>query len=195
MSRATRLGLVLVGAGVGLGLLADALLRETPVGLNAFLWIAVAAGVAAGLVRWQGQKQPSARGWLAVPVVGFAALLLWRDSHWLAGLNLFGAAVALSLAVAPAEAFRLRVAGVTEYAIAAVAAVGAAVAGAALTLFDEIRWIELRRGPGSARLGQVGVGVAIALPLLAVFGGCSRRPTPCSRTSRATSLPQTSARR
>ena len=168
MSRATRLGLALVGAGVALGVFADALLRETPLGLNAFLWIAAFAAVTVALVRWQRQKP---RGWLVLTFLGFGALLLWRDSPWLAALNLIGAVVALSVAVAPEGALRLRVAGVTEYALAALAALGAAVGGAAMTLFDEIGWKELGRGATSERLGQVGRGLAIAVPLLVLFGG------------------------
>jgi Domain of unknown function (DUF4173) len=171
MSRATRLGLALVGAGTVLGLAADALLRETPLGLNAFLWIAAFAAVAAGLVHSQRRALSGGRAWLVLPFVGFGALLLWRDSHWLAALNVFGVVVALSLAVVPIGGFRLRVSGVTEYVVAGLSAFGAAVGGAALTLFDEIGWRELRRGPGSERLAQVGLGLAIAVPLLLLFGG------------------------
>jgi hypothetical protein len=171
VSHGTRVGLVLVGAGTLLGLLADALLRETPLGLNVLLWVVAFATVAGALAAWQRATIAGGRAWLVLPVVVFAALLAWRDSHWLAALNLFAAGAAASLAVVRLPRARVAAAGITDYVAAGLAAAWAAASGAALTLFDEIGWKELPRGPHSRELAEVGRGLAIAAPLLLVFGG------------------------
>jgi hypothetical protein len=171
VSQATRVGLALVGAGTVLGILADALLRATPLGLNALLWIVACIAVAAALVAWQRQDLAGGRAWLAVPILIFGALLVWRDSHWLAALNLFAVAVAASLAAVRLPSVRLVAAGVTDYVGAGLAASWAALSGAARTLFAEIAWSELPRGSRSQQLAAVARGVAIAVPLLFVFGG------------------------
>ena len=170
MSHATRVGLALIAAGMLLGVLADALLRATPLGLNAFLWIAVAVAVAAALVAWQRHDLQGGRVWLVIPVVVFAALLAWRDSHWLAALNLLAVGTAASLAVVRLPRARIAVAGATDYVAAGLAAAWAAVSGAAQTLFDEIAWSELPRGSRSRQLAEIARGVAIGAPLLLVFG-------------------------
>ena len=161
---------MLVGAGTLLGILADGLLRATPLGLNVLLWIAASIAVAAALVAWQRHDLRGGRAWLAVPVVVFGALLVWRDSHWLAALNLFAVGVATSLAVIRLPRVRIAAAGATEYVAAGLAAAWAAVSGAALTLFDEIAWSELPRGSRSKQIAEVARGLAIAVPLLLVFG-------------------------
>ncbi len=71
-----------------LGLLGDLLLRETPLGVNVVLW--TLAFVVALAVVLRVVRVPVARGrlWALGPLVVFAALLLWRDSAWLVGLNL-----------------------------------------------------------------------------------------------------------
>lgn len=171
MSRATRVGLALVGAGTLLGGLADALLRATPLGLNVFLWVLAFAAVATALAGREGADPGGGRAWLVLPLVLFGGLLAWRDSHWLAALNLLAVGAAVSLAVVRTAGFRLWAAGVVEYGAAAFEAAWAAIAGAASTLFDEIAWKELPRGSGSRRVAEVGRGLAIAVPLLVVFGG------------------------
>ena len=168
MSRSTRLGLALISAGTALGVLAD-LLRATPLGVNALVWLGAFVGVAAALLGWQRTSLDGGRVWLAIPVLVFGALFAWRDSQWLATLNLFAAAT--SLALAGTAALRIWVAGVTEYVRAALAAAWAALVGAAVTLVGDVSWAELPRGARARQLGAVGRGLALGAPLVVVFGG------------------------
>ena len=170
MSGATRLGLGLLGAGLVLGLLADALLRVTPLGVNVPLWAVAFAAAATTLVRWQRAPVGGGRPWLLVPFLVFAALLLWRDSPWLAALNLAAVVTSLALALPRMPGFRLWLAGVADYAAGLAAAVAGAVAGAAVTLFQEIGWRELPRGRAARYAVPVARGLALAVPLLVVFG-------------------------
>jgi hypothetical protein len=143
-----------LAASVGLGLLGDALLRETPWGLNVPVWVAAVAlaAVALGLA-----PQRAAKAWLAL-AVGLAACVAWRASPVLAALNLAAALTAIGLAVRQgAYGFRLRSLG------------GELVAGPAVLATREVEWGAVRdRGP---RLAAAARGFAIAVPLVLVFGG------------------------
>src|SRR5438309_4201186 len=97
MSRSTRRGLALIGAAVSLGVVGDALLRATPLGLNVFIWVVAFTVTLAGLLRYIRAPLHYGRRWMVGPLVVFAALLAWRDSPWLQGLDLLGIALAVSL--------------------------------------------------------------------------------------------------
>jgi hypothetical protein len=155
VSERTRLGLAILGAALALGVLGDLLLRETPWGLNWTLW-ALAATAAAWLA---GARRP-----LLLAALGCSALLVWRASPVLAGLNLAAAATALALATAPLRA------GVASYAVAALR-LGANTVAGALIVPAQVDWSETPRGRWSAPAGAAARGFAIAVPLVLVFGG------------------------
>jgi hypothetical protein len=171
MSGATRVGLALLAAGVVLGIAGDALLRATPLGLNVPVWAALFAATALALERWRRPRPDRRREWLLGVALVFAALLVWRDSTWLAALDLVGVFTALSLALVRVPAFRVRRTDLAELTDGAVSTVSGAVGGAAVTLFEDIRWREIPRGDHSPHVAAATRGVAFALPLLLVFGG------------------------
>jgi hypothetical protein len=168
VSERTRLGIVILAAAVPLGLLGDLLLRETPLGLNAVLWTLAFVAALVLVLRIARVAVPRGRRWALGPLVAFAAFLLWRDSAWLAGLNLVAMLAALSLAVVPATRRPWR-ASLSEYAAGGIASLAGAGAGAVL-LYEEIDWRELPRGALSRNAAALGRGTALALPLLALFG-------------------------
>src|SRR5205085_231469 len=93
---------VLLAAGV-VGIAGDALLRVTPWGLNAPVWMAIFALAFMGVARSQRIALSGGGRWLLAPALFFAAGIAWRDSP---ALNvLAGAAALLALAIA---AFRTR---------------------------------------------------------------------------------------
>ena len=170
MNPATKLGLALLGAAAALGVLGDALLRATPWGLNVFLWIGPLVAAGALLARAHGLPLTGGGRWLIAPALFFAAALAWRDSPTLNWLNLSALLAALALVTLRARAGRVLVAGVLEHAQGfAVAAVGWMIG-----LFDlvtgDIRWKDMPRRTWSKQAGAAGRGLAIALPLLFVFG-------------------------
>lgn len=167
VSPTTRLGLTLLAAAAALGILGDALLRETPLGLNALLWTAAFSAALVVVARVNGEPVPV---WLPLGLVLFAALLVWRDSTWLALLD--GAAL---LAVVAAALVRQRIArialgDVTDYVQAAVVALASAVGAFLLVLIEDVKWPELARGPRREQATAIARGLAIAIPLLVVFG-------------------------
>jgi hypothetical protein len=154
----TRRGLELLGAGFVLGVLADLLLRATPLGLGLALWslaFAAALSLVARSVAW----------WTAAPLVVFGVLVAWRDSPWLVALDLF----ALTVAVAVGAAARVRRAGLVDYVVGLADASTGAFLGPTV-LLDEVEWSELRRDGRADHVAAAGRGALIALPLVGVFG-------------------------
>lgn len=103
MDSQTRLGLELFAAALVLGLLGDALLRATPWGLNACLWIGCLAVTGYGLaVRWRTSLVPIER-WMILPVCAFALLYLGRDASLLKLANTLAVMAAGGLGIQRAQ--------------------------------------------------------------------------------------------
>jgi hypothetical protein len=163
----------LLGAGVLLGALGDALLRASgPPGVNLSLWIAAVAVAALALHRRAAVALDRGRaGWLAIGVV-CAAGLAWRDAPPLKLLALASAALAFAFAAHRLDTFWVRRAGVLRYAGALVLGALHAWTAPALALADAARLAPRvdRRAGGWRRAAAVARGLAIAAPLVAVFG-------------------------
>jgi hypothetical protein len=169
MSSKTRLGLALLGSALFLGLLGDELLRVTPLGLNALLWVAALCAVVVVLAQRMGSRLSGARLWMIPTLLLFSALLVWRDSAWLVALDLFAIVVALSLGAlrTPRPLHR---AGLTDYAVGLGHATAAAGAKAANLMQEDIDWNELPRGQQGRQALAVGRGLMLAAPLVFLFG-------------------------
>jgi hypothetical protein len=170
MSDRTRLGVRILLAGLMLGALGDALLREFPWGLNFFLWAAFLAAMVYELSRWRPETLAGSGRWLLLPLFLFAAAFLWRDSVTLKLLNILALLVAFSLILFRAQSGRVKVAGLIEYALGGlIAGINAAFAPFFLLLGD-IQWKEVQSDRVSRRSFAVGRGVLLSLPLLLIFG-------------------------
>ncbi|MGB7922374.1 MAG: DUF4173 domain-containing protein [Pyrinomonadaceae bacterium] len=172
MKERTKLGLRVLEAALLMGLLGDALLRATPWGVNLLLWVAaLMAAVIALLARWRRGVLNAEARWLLLPVVFFAAGFAWRDSETLRSLDVVALLVALSLVALRSRTGRIHLAGVVEYAVGTVVAAVDALFGPFLLLLDDIKWREMPRSGWSRHMAAVVRGLAIALPLLLIFGG------------------------
>ena len=170
MNRSTRLALVVLAIAAGFGVLGDALLRATPWGVNVVVWIAPLVAALFALARGWGIGLRGGGRWLALPALFFALSFAWRASFTLNALNLMALLVALGLVAVRARAGRILVAGVTEYVQGVAAAAVASIAGAFQLVLGDIRWLDLPRSAWSKRAVAIGRGLAVALPLLLVFG-------------------------
>jgi len=185
MNERTQRGLVIAGAALALGILGDSLLRATPWGLNLLVWIAALTAVGVVLTRWQqgalgtlmgrlGRGGPKDRGegrWLLLPIFFFAATFAWRDSPTLKLLNSLGLIVALALATLHTRSGQLRLAGLTDYARDVCVAGLNAMFGVFPLICLDIGWKEIPTSKWTGPARAVGRGLAIALPLLLLFGG------------------------
>ncbi len=167
----TRQGLILLGAALALGLVADALLRFVPgrldivLGLDALL-LTVVALAQVGAIALPGSLAP-----LAAPLVLLGLALLWRDSATLFALNLAGVASVAALASPRLRAVGRRRAGLADFAVGAGQLVGGAAAGAPALVLSDIDWATVPMDGRARQVGGTALGMAAAVPVAAVFGG------------------------
>ncbi len=165
-------GLRVLALAVFLGIWADVLLRARPHGLNVPLWVWALALCMWVLARLQGRHLPPVQHGLLAAACVFSAMLAWRDARMLWALDLGAATIALALAAVP-EALPgapLSRAGFIQYLKSAGTAALKTVEGAAELVMKDIRWSAI---PGEGTAGQfkaAGLGVLVAVPVVAVFG-------------------------
>ena len=164
---------IILGLALLLGILGDFLLRpEGPTGLTLLLWAATL--VVAVLVlerRVGGILSREARVWYGVGIA-FTATMVWRASPALVLLAFLAAVTAFALPVYRAGAAWVRGTGLLHYVGALFWAPLRVALNGALTLLDA-EWGSLRSGGERSswrRAAAVARGVAIAAPLLLVFG-------------------------
>ncbi len=168
----SRIALAVLLASLVLGLLGDVLLRATPWGLNAVLWIAALALSIGAITQWRAVDLRGGGRWLIGPAVVFAAGLAWRDSFTLQACNFLAVLIALALVAYRARSGQVRVAGLVDYVAALIVAGVNACFGALSLVFGDVQWSALTAGRERSRqVVAVSTGLLIALPLLMVFGG------------------------
>ena len=103
MNDRTKTGLEILEAALLLGVLGDVLLRETPWGLNVFLWITVLATAMSALTLRRKKELWSVQTiGLPIALVGCAAMFVWRDSMELKLLNTLAILTILAVLTLPA---------------------------------------------------------------------------------------------
>src|SRR5256714_15576136 len=80
LSHSTRTGLALLAAALLLGALGNALLRQTPWGLNVAVWVLALAAAGALLLRPRPPPPPPGPPWAAAPGSGFSVAAAPRGS-------------------------------------------------------------------------------------------------------------------
>jgi Domain of unknown function (DUF4173) len=171
MSRDSRTALALTALAAALGMLGDALFHGRPLGLNVLLFALAFVSALALLLRVGRAPLHQGRRWLAAPMLVFAAAFLWHDSPLLIAANLVAIAGAVSLGALRRTQPSPASAGVGDYAAALASAGAGTVAGAVHLLHREVPWEEVERMLRGRRAVSVGRGLALGVPLLALFGG------------------------
>jgi hypothetical protein len=164
----------LLVTGAIFGVVGDTLLRgPDPIALNLSLWVASVAVAALVLHRRAALALDRGRiAWLMIGVVA-AAGLAWRDAPPLKLLALACATLVFALAAFRLDSAWVRRAGVLRYAAAVALGSLHTWAAAVLALVDESRSprrVHDRDSTGWRRVAAVVRGLAIAAPLLVVFG-------------------------
>jgi Domain of unknown function (DUF4153) len=167
MSLRTRLGLAVIGCAVALGALGDALFQGQSLGANVALWAFAFTIALAALIRFGRLPWHQGRRWMVAPLLLFSLLFLWHDSRLLVAANL----LAIAGAVAIGAVRRPHRAGVSEYSGSLVGAGRSTVTGPLHLLLKDVSWQEVGKTARGGPLLSVARGVAVGLPLLAVFGG------------------------
>ncbi len=171
MSNRTKTGLEILQIAVGLGVLGDVLLRQTPWGLNVLLFnLAFAAGVFMLLRRHAPERLTAQAYALLAALAFFASMFIWRDSIELRVADTLSIIVILGVLFLPTLKISARIAGVFQYAIGVVwAGINSVFASGALVGSD-IRWAELPTSGWRKYTLAVFRGLIVAMPLLLIFG-------------------------
>jgi hypothetical protein len=144
-------------------------LHSLPIGLNASLWIAALCASAVTLRRIVQLSFPRAAStrWLVL-ASAFGALLSWRASPVLQGLDIGAVALCLALASFDEPSGRPRM-GLARYAWRLCQSAAAWLAGAVVVCVEEVDWRRVLTGNSRSIALAVGRGIAIAVPIIVVF--------------------------
>ena len=172
MNNKTKAGLEILQASVLLGVLGNVLLRETPWGLNAFLFVTAFVVALGFLVK---RCRPGLITLTSVSLAGamifFASMFLIRDSEQLLVFDTFAILAIMGVLMLGNLKIKQHVAGVFHYAAGFIWAAGNSIFGSFLLLGADIDWKSMPGGAFSKTVFSILRGLAIALPLLLIFGG------------------------
>src|ERR1043166_3570136 len=171
MNDRTKAGLQILQVALVMGVLGDVLLRAMPWGLNVLLFkLAFACGPI--MLLWRHAPQYLTRQTLALfgAMIFFASMFVWRDAIELRVADTFAIIAILSVIFVPRMKIAASSAGLFQYAIGFFwSALNAALAPGIL-LGSDIEWKNETRSGWTKNLYAVLRGVAIATPLLVIFG-------------------------
>lgn len=155
---------------LGLGVLADGLLRAVPLGLNLPVWAVVAIAATVALAVRHRVALSAKAGWLVAVGLLAAAAMAWRDAPTLKLLNLLAFALALAAASWQARRSTVLVGGLFDQGWRLLTMAFHAGCGPVALLGGEPIGRPEPAGGWPAKARAVGAGVLLAIPLLVVFG-------------------------
>ncbi len=172
MNERTKTGLEILQASALMGVLGNILLRQTPWGLNAFLF--VTAFVAAMLMVMR-RRRPElvTKNTIALSgvMIFFASMFLIRDSTELRAWDTFAIIGIMGVIMLANFGVKAHIAGAFHY----VAGIGwsgvTSVLGPIALLAVDIEWNAMPGNKISRHVFSVLRGLAISLPLILIFGG------------------------
>lgn len=172
MNERTKTGLEILQVAALIGVLGNILLRQTPWGLNAFLFV---TAFVVGLMMLMRRHRPELLTVNTLALTGaivfFASMFLIRDSEQLlvfdtlAILGIMGVVLLVNFGV------RANIAGAFHYVAGFIYSGLTSIFGPFLLLGSDIEWKAMPGNKISRTLFAVLRGFAIALPLLLIFGG------------------------
>jgi hypothetical protein len=171
MDARSQLAAQALAAAVGLGILADALLRAGPWGLNIGIWTLALVVTATVLSARSPVGQSSRPTWPAVLVLLFALLFTWRDAPGVKLFNAFAMAVCLLIWVERHAGERVRAWTVLDYVRGILNSAAAAGVGPLHLNKADIDWTTGAESRKFTYARSAALGLLISIPLLFIFGG------------------------
>ncbi|PYT00152.1 MAG: hypothetical protein DMF63_09305 [Acidobacteria bacterium] len=171
MNQRTKTGLEILQAAALIGILGNLLLRHTPWGLNAFLFVAT---FVAGLIMLMWRRRPELLTANTIALAGamtfFASMFLLRDSIELRVYDTIAILVIMGVILLVNFGVKAHVAGTFHYAAGFVWSGLTSAFGPFVLLGSDIDWKAMPGNKISKSVFAVLRGLAIALPLLLIFG-------------------------
>ncbi|HMO82052.1 MAG TPA: DUF4173 domain-containing protein [Pyrinomonadaceae bacterium] len=171
MNNRTKAGLEILMAAAVIGLLGNILLRQTPWGLNAFLFVtAFTAAMAFVMFRNRPELMTVRTLALQAAMVFFGAMFLIRDSIELRVYDTVAIIVIMGVLVLPNFGVDQRIAGVIHYAGGLAWAGISSLFAPFLLIGADIDWKKMPGDRLSTSIFSGLRGLAVAAPLIIVFG-------------------------
>lgn len=171
MNERSKTGIEILWVAGLMGILGNVLLRETPWGLNASLFVAVfVAAMVMLVVRRKPEFLTRQNIALFGAMVFFAAMFTWRDSEELHVYDTFAILAIMGILMLPALKLSVQNSGVFQYFAGFLWSGLNSAFGPAAVLSSDIEWKTILKTGWSRHLVAAIKGIAIALPILFVFG-------------------------
>ena len=171
MTTRTKTGLEILGTAAVVGLAGNLLLRETPWGLNAFLFVTVFVSALVTLtIRHRPELLTKTNVALSGAMLFFASMYLIRDAEELLVWDTFAIIILMGVMLLGNFDLRAHVSGAFHYVVSVLYAGITSVTGSFLLLGSDIDWTAIPAGKTTKHLFAVLRGLAIAIPLLLIFG-------------------------
>ena len=171
MNDRTKTGLEILQTSVLIGVLGNILLRETPWGLNAFLFV---SAFVAALLMLMRRRRPELLTMNTIALTGamvfFASMFLIRDSIELRVYDTIAILVVMGVILLVNFDVKAHIAGTFHYAAGFVWSGLTSLFGPFVLLGADIDWTAMPGNKISRTLFAVLRGLAVALPLLLIFG-------------------------
>lgn len=165
-----RLCMAIAVVGLVLGIWGDVLFQDTfGVGLNAVGWTVALIGGCGCVMRRVGPERGRAGRYFAICAVLFSLCLAWRDSATLHALDVAAVLASLSLMAAYAVSGDVVPSTLQQFIKSLAVSAGNVLIGGG-GLFMEIDWDAVRGRPLGNSVTPAIRGVAVAVPLVLVFG-------------------------
>jgi uncharacterized protein DUF4153 len=173
MNDRTKLGFRIIQYAAILGIAGDILLRQTPWGLNVFLFNLLFVGATAMLIirRRSNDLLNGQTIALLAAQLFFAAMFVVRDSIELRVADTFAIVTIMSVLIVPKFKIASRFAGVFHYIAGFVWSAFNAWFASFILLGSDIKWKSATRSGWSRHAVAVLRGLAIVAPILFIFGG------------------------
>jgi hypothetical protein len=171
MTDRTKTGLGILQVAAIMGVLGNILLRQTPWGLNAFLFVATFAGALLFITKkLRPELLTVGRVSLIGVMVFFASMFVIRDSIELRVYDTIAILIVMGVLMLGTFGVNARLAGVFHYACGFIWASLVSVFGSFVLLGSDIDWKSMPGTRLSRQVFSVLRGLAIALPLILIFG-------------------------
>jgi hypothetical protein len=172
MNTRTKTGIEILQTAGLVGVLGNILLRQMPWGLNAFLFVSV---FVAGLLVLMWRRRPELLTKNAIALAGatvfFASMFLIRDSIELRVYDTFAILIIMGIILLENLGVKAHIAGAFHYACGFIWSGITSVFGPIALFAADIEWNAMPGNKISRVMFSVLRGLAIALPLLLIFGG------------------------
>ncbi len=172
MNERTKTGLQILQVALIIGVAGDIFLRVDPWGLGVTLFNVV---FVAGMLTVLYRRAPEQLTWqtlgLFAAQVFFASMFAWRDSIELRIADGLAILMILSVLFLPKLKVATSTAGVFHYGAGFVGSALNAIGAPFVLLFDDVRWGDIPRSGWRKHAFSAFRGVAIATPLILIFGG------------------------